>query len=306
MITSFKEFSAKLILEQIDLADIPESKKRASYQDIISGMTGAGYEFLGRISMHNTRMKITRDEELVNVVPEQLRRRMKWGIPTSIGVVDATNKSRLFDILEQPYIDKVIKKNDDLFVLWNPDEMYFYFIDFDFGSTLFASYFIEIRTKGVEQALKDNGIKPENKPVNENAEWKYYVTIGDMVRCICEWGATNVDNVDRQHFKKIVDSMYDIFKNWYEHENNPIDNTPLDKTVDSVYAELLGEYGDGEIDGDIDVSDLYGWYDDIIDCFKKIPEFEEIAKTMTKEDYEEAIHDYIWDEYETEGGEYTY
>jgi hypothetical protein len=138
----------------------------------------------------------------------------------------------------------------------------------------------------------------------KNAEWKCRVTLGDMVRCICEWGAVNVGNADHQHLKKIVDSMYDIFKDWYE--KNPIDNTPLDKTVDTVYAELLGEYGDDGIDGDIDVSGLYGWYDDIIDCFKKIPEFEEIAKTMTEEDYKEVIHDYICDEYENEGGEFTY
>lgn len=169
-VLSFEEYTANQILEKLYLHRIPTTKRPGNLDDIISRMCNAGYTFLGTISMTNTRPKINRPEELVNIVPEQIREKIKSDIPTGMIVMGADNLDQLVEVMSQPYVEKVVKYNDDIYVLWNPDELYFYCVKPDIYSTVFAGYFIETRTKGVEQTLKDNGIEPDNDSVNENPE----------------------------------------------------------------------------------------------------------------------------------------
>lgn len=162
-VLSFEEYTANQILEKLYLHDIPTTKRPGNLDEIISRMCNAGYTFLGTISMTNTRPKVNRPEELVDVVPEQIREKIKSDIPTGMIVLDVDDPKQIVNVISQPYMEKVVKYNDDVYVLWNPDEMYFYCVKPDIYSTVFAGYFIETRTKGVEQTLKDNGINIETE-----------------------------------------------------------------------------------------------------------------------------------------------
>lgn len=162
-VLSFEEYTANQILEKLYLHDIPTTKRPGNLDEIISRMCNAGYTFLGTISMTNTRPKVNRPEELVDVVPEQIREKIKSDIPTGMIVLDVDDPKQIVNVISQPYMEKVVKYNDDVYVLWNPGEMYFYCVKPDIYSTVFAGYFIETRTKGVEQTLKDNGINIETE-----------------------------------------------------------------------------------------------------------------------------------------------
>lgn len=317
-VLSFEEFSGNRILETIHLSDIPMTQKTGNLDEIISRMCNAGYVFLGNMVMTNTRLKISRPEEIVNVVPEQIRN--KTEIPTCITMMDTDDKSQIIEVLNQPYIEKVVRYKDDICVLWNPEELYFYTIKPDIYSRLFAQYFIEIRTKGVEQTLKDNGMTTEDGHTNESrtyttyGNWTTPIRFDIVIKRILFDFFKNHEHIDVRRVNDYTESIYDLLTDWYDE--NCSDGYALDDEYVIISTKFkreedLGSYDeepwyDNTRTGEFKYNEesVKEYHNNISRFFDSDQDFSDLKSFFTYEEFKNTISEWAQEEFDENKGEF--
>ena len=173
MIPNFNTYN--LINESITLQELSKgNEKNYSYGEMKRGFLSKGYEFLGNISLKVLTYNCFSYDEIINVVPDELVRKLsECGSRGQIRTVPEKkyintntfgrdyNLDSALKIISEPNIEKVrscfSKKGDLYYVLWNNDKKYFYFMTIDESghynnndAVAFLELFIKIKTSGID------------------------------------------------------------------------------------------------------------------------------------------------------------